>query len=120
MSDAQDRLYEVATPILKRLVDAASQLGMTEEETREQLRNAGFGRAELDTFLTDGYLPYTPPTEQKADRLGACPARARSRFGHSRRQGSRDPGPMASPNTSGDSQAHANGTQCSLAGISCA
>ena len=63
VSDAQDRLYEVATQILQRLVDAASQLGMTEEEIRTQLRNAGFGQTELDTFFTDGYLPYTPPTE---------------------------------------------------------
>ena len=63
MSDAQDRLYEVATPVLQRLADAASQLGMTEAEVREQLRDAGFGEAELDTFPTDGYLPYTPPEE---------------------------------------------------------
>ena len=61
--NAQDRLYEVATPILQRLVDAASQLGMAEEEIREQLRNASFGKGELDTFFTDGYLPYTPPVE---------------------------------------------------------
>ena len=61
--DAQEKLYEVATPIVQRLVDAASQLGMTEQEIREQLRNAGFGQRELDTFFTDGYLPYTPPME---------------------------------------------------------
>ena len=66
VSAAQDRLYEVATPVLQRLVDAASQLGMTDDEIRVQLRNAGFGKAELDTFFTDGYLPYTPPTEQRA------------------------------------------------------
>ena len=36
---------------------------MTEDEVREQLRNAGFGEAELDTFFSDGYLPYNPPME---------------------------------------------------------
>ena len=36
---------------------------MTDEEIREQLRNAAFGKSELDTFFTDGYLPYAPPTE---------------------------------------------------------
>ena len=63
MSDAQARLYDVATPILQRLVDSASVLGLTDSEIREQLRNAGFGEAELDTFFTDGYLPYTPPVK---------------------------------------------------------
>ena len=62
--NAQDRLYEVATPILQRLVDAARQLGMTEEEIRTQLRDAGFGKSELDTFFSDGYLPYTSPPVQ--------------------------------------------------------
>ena len=63
VSDAQARLYEVATPVLQRLVDAASQLGMAEDEIRAQLRNAGFGKTEINTFLTDGYLPYSLPPE---------------------------------------------------------
>ena len=41
------------------MVDTASLLGMTDEEIREQLSNAGFDKGELG----NGHLPYTPPEE---------------------------------------------------------
>ena len=33
------------------------------DEVKAELRDAGFGKAELATFFRDGYLSYTPPTE---------------------------------------------------------
>lgn len=47
-----------------RFCCAPSQLGMAKEELREQLRNAGSGKTELDTFFTDGCPRCTPPAEQ--------------------------------------------------------
>ena len=63
MVDVEEKLAEAATPVLLRLRAAGSELGLADAEIRAEFEDAGFGKAELDAFWRDDYLPYTPPRE---------------------------------------------------------
>ena len=75
MADTSAKLYETASPLLQRLRDADSQLGLTDAEIRAAMEDAGFGKTELDTLWRDGCRRNgTAPVCRRA-----CPAPPSSR-----------------------------------------
>ena len=63
MAEVDAKLYEVASPLLRRLRDTGNELGLTDVEIKAEFRDAGSGKEELGIFRRDDYLPYTRPEE---------------------------------------------------------